>query len=72
MSKKTKQYLISELKSAGYTALATFIIVIITNFANSTAVNWDGAAVISVLLIAARSALKVFIPFLTNLINVKK
>ena len=68
MTKKTKQYLLSELKSAGYTALATFLLVLISSFINSAEINWDGALIVGTILIALRSALKVFIPVLTNII----
>ena len=68
MTKKLK----TELESAGYTFIATFLLVFITSFINSTAINWDGAAIVGVLLIALRSALKTVVPFLTNLINGKK
>ncbi len=68
MIKKIK----TELKSATYTFLATFLLVIITSFINSTSINWDDAAVVGALLAALRAGLKAFIPLLTSLINVKK
>lgn len=58
-----------ELISAGYTFLATFLLVVITNFINSTSIQWDGAAIVGTLLTALRAALKVFVPVLTFVIT---
>jgi hypothetical protein len=68
MTKKMK----SELISAGYTFVATFLLVIITSFINDSSVAWDGAAIVGAILTALRAALKTVVPFLTNLINGKK
>lgn len=68
MNTTLKRHLIS----AGVTFLSAFLLVIATNLSADSIINWDSAAIVSLLITAIRAGLKGIVEILPTLINEKK
>lgn len=65
MNQTIKRHLIS----AGVTFTSAFLLVIATNLSADSIINWDGAAIVSLLITAIRAGLKGIIEILPTLIK---